>query len=281
MKIINFYILLIILILIFILIENLEFTKIYLNDILYQSNLFFIKNIESESIDLSQKIYSLDTPLTENIKVLIISYDNRKELEYLSIHNNNISEYCKKWKNIEYKFFDSCDKNMYWCKLYLIYNELITNKYDYIMWMDSDTIIINQYINLKQILNIYNYDIFISYDISLIKNDTLNAGCFIIKNSKIGHEFLSDCIGYFENSKCLDNNNNLKGIYSARCYEQGTMNYYINNKYNKYTKILSKEIIHNSNLCTLNTFILHYFGGSTYDNSRVKCFNECINININ
>ena len=69
---------------------------------------------------------------------------------------------------------------------------------------------------------------------------------------------------YFENSKCLNDNNTLKGLYAAKCYEQGSINDLIYSKYFKYTTILSTNIIRNTHYCNHNSFILHNYGGNKY-----------------
>jgi hypothetical protein len=222
-----------------------------------------------------------DMPLIKdinNLKLLIISFDNRKNLEYLTLHNKNISNYCAKY-NIDYKFIDSCDKNVYWCKLYLIYNELINNKYDYIMWMDTDTIFVNQNINLLEILYNFPSDIYIGHDYYGDKydyygiNNILCAGVFIIKNSDIGKKFINECLETNKNLYCINNSSlKLNGLYAALCYEQGTMNNLIYNKYLHYTSIFLNNLISNSYNCNNNTFITHYFGGNKEE--IVSCFNK-------
>lgn len=130
------------------------------------------------------------TPLVSNNKItnhlqlknniLIITFDNRKNQEYIKLHNENLEKYCKKW-NFDYKFYDNCKENVYWCKIYMVLDALKnSNKYDYVIWMDSDTYIFNMDINLSNILNEYNSDIYIGLDNHMIY-DIINAGVFIIK----------------------------------------------------------------------------------------------------
>jgi hypothetical protein len=258
-----FIILLIIFIIIlFYLLHNIKIIEIYFNDILHVIKINFVYNFNYNNNFLISK-------KKKNNKILIVSFDNRKNLKYLKLHNNNIINYCKKYNNISYEFLDNNNnKNIYWCKLYLVLKKLESNKYDYVMWMDTDSFIINDNISINKIINSYESDIFISHDtISnniIIKNIALCSGVFIIKNSLIGKNFIKECIDYYENSKC-NNNNKLHGFYAQKCYEQGVMNYYIFEKYLKYTTILSIDIINNTYDCNKKTFILHKFGSSEED----------------
>jgi hypothetical protein len=208
-----------------------------------------------------------DKPLEKKNKILIITYDNRTNTKYIQLHNDNLNEYAKKW-NIEYKYFNKCNKNNYWCKIYIIYDLILTKKYDYIMWMDSDTYIKNMDIDLNKILNQYDSDIFIGSD-NNPKYDITNAGVFIIKNSIIGVNFLEDCINYV-NKSCFKKDGTLKGNWAGMCYEQGVMNILIADEYNKYTTLLSNNIIFNYNKCSNDVFIMHMYASS--DKSRTKCF---------
>lgn len=253
--------------------NNIFIVKIYLRDIVHALNHFFRYKLKynNNNINTSNQNYN-------NIKVLIVSFDNRSEseLKYLKFHKENIKKYCKKWKNIDYVFTNKCNKNVYWCKLFLIQEKLKSSKYDYIMWMDTDAIIVNNNISIQKILSSYSSDIFISNDKYTDKkkeNNILCAGVFIIKNSKIGKKFIDDCINNWDELECLKSNKKLNGVYSLLCYEQGMMNYFIYEKYMKYTTILYNNIIKNTNNCENNSFILHDFGK---DHDKLKCFKSVI-----
>lgn len=200
-------------------------------------------------------------------KILFITYDNRESQDYVSIHNSNINEYVKKF-NYEYNFLNYCEKNVYWCKIHLVLDALNTNKYDYVVWLDSDTIIKNFNIDIGDILNMFTSDIFVGLD-NNFKYGLINAGVFAITNSEIGKKFLFDCIQYI-NMDCFNNDGTLKGRWAGTCYEQGIMNILIHDKYFLYTTVLSNKVIFNYNTCSNDVFIMHLYA-STSD-SRVSCF---------
>ena len=240
--------------------ENVE---IY-NDYTYFNK---FKNKVLTELTSNNKIFPKQMDLTK--RILILTYDNRPNLSYIKIHNENMEEYAKKW-GLTYKFVNKCKYNNYWCKIRMVLKELLSDKYDYVWWMDSDTYIFNMDISIQNILQSYSSDIFVGSD-NNPKFDLINAGVFIISNSKIGKQFLVDCIKSF-NSKCKKSNGDLKGAWAGTCYEQGIMNILIADKYYPYTTILTNNIIFNYNKCNQNVFIMHLYASSSKD--RVKCFSK-------
>lgn len=262
----------ILIILLYIFLNNFYNIYYYVRDIMYIFNIEYKYKLKKNDFNFIYKKEDF-----EHIKILIISFDDRINIPYFEIHKKIFIDYSNKWNNIDYEFINNCDKNVYWCKLFIILEKIKLNKYDYIMWVDSDVIITDIDKSIQQILYHFDSDIFISYDnINSNKknnNSHINSGIFIIKNSKIGINFLEECINNYNNSKCLDENNNLLGIYSNRCYEQGTMGNLIHKKYKDFTTILSSLIFNNTNNCTKKGLFLHHFKGDTKTNDDLyDCF---------
>jgi hypothetical protein len=259
------------LIILYILIINYVIIEIYINDIylILKRQFFYSYSVNNNLISNSENKKEENT---SNIKILIISFDNRKNFKFIDLHNKNIMNYCELWKNVEYEFadIDNCNESVYWYKLILMYEKLNSNKYDYVMWMDSDTIIAKQDMSLQKLVNSYLSDIFISYNNGIFQKNILCAGVFIIKNSDIGKNFVKDCIDLYKKSNCKKSNNKLNGIYGHMCYEEGVMNYFIYEKYFKYTTVLEPNIINNIDSCNKDSFILHYYGLS--NDELVGCF---------
>jgi hypothetical protein len=255
----NIVLMILILIIFFIIVNYVEL-KIYYNDICYLFNILFNYKYEYEYEYELNKNNNANITDYENIKVLIFSFDNRKNLSYLNLHNERFNLYSSKWKNISYQFIDKCDKNIYWCKIFIMLEKLKSNKYDYVMWTDSDVFIVNINKSIQEVFASYNSDIFISHDNDyLYSTKFLNAGLFAIKNSTIGIKFLEDCLNEFANSKCINLNGKLSGFYALKCYEQGIMNDLIHSKYKKYTTILTPTIFNTTNQCDKNSFFLHNY----------------------
>jgi hypothetical protein len=213
----------------------------------------------------------LSTPINKQNKILLLSIDDRPHLEYIKIHNDNLTKYAKKY-NYEYIFLTKTMYDVYWSKLYLVLKYLQSNKYDYVMFFDSDSIIMNDNIQINDIVNSYNSDIFISDD-----NFTRysNAGLFIIKNSDIGKQFLIDCIDSLD-IRCINNPKKLNGMWSSSCFEQGQMNIQIKKKYHKYTTLLDKKILFNTYFCNPSNFAVHLYQAST--DKRNNCFKKLLNL---
>lgn len=242
-------------------------------------NDYAIKKIHNNDMDYYKKFYNSKKMygLTNNNKltekknkknnILFITFDNRDTSNYVRIHNSNINEYVKKF-GYEYKFLNYCDKNVYWCKIYLVLEALKTNKYDYVVWMDSDTVIKNFNIDIGDIFNMFSSDIFIGFD-NHKKYGIINSGVFAISNSNIGKKYLSDCINYVWDG-CFNDNGTLKGRWAASCYEQGVMNILINDKYYTHTTVLTNKLIFNYDVCNNDVFIMHLYASSP--EKRVACF---------
>lgn len=267
-----FYIILIIILVIIIWLNNnnLElFNNLTTPKIVSDDNNYF-KKFNNSTVITNLINNNKITKLNKKNKILIITYDNRKE-NYIHLHNLNITNYVKKY-NYEYKFYTRCDKNIYWCKIHMVLDALKSNNYDYVVWMDSDTVIKNFNIDIGDILNSYSSDIFIGMD-NNDNYDITNSGVFIIKNSIIGKQFLNDCLTKVDKD-CFNSNGSLNGKWAASCYEQGIINLMISDKYSKNTTVLPNDIIFNYNVCSDKVFIMHLYASSTED--RIKCFNTII-----
>jgi hypothetical protein len=243
---------------------------------------YYYQDFKYITIAKWQKIFNsltnqnlLDKPIDKVNKIAIVTYENRKNNEYIDLHNKNIKSYCEKW-NYDYLFYDICIHNVYWCKIHYVLDVLKSGKYDYVIWMDSDAVIKNQNISMDLIVNKYSSDIFVSSD------DTVAfcAGVFIIKNSPIGIEYIEDCINSKQQQCIIEGENMLKGLWAGMCYEQGVMNMLIFNKYFKYTTCLPSHIIYNgyinetNGICDIDTFILHLCGSN--NELRSKCFRRFV-----
>jgi hypothetical protein len=183
-------------------------------------------------------------------KILFLTVEDRDE-KYITLHDNSFKEYSESngYSYIrEYKC--TPDISTYWCKIYRVKEYLEKNEYDYIVWVDSDTIITDQEKSIDDYISKYGEkDIFIGtepYNI-LIKNFVLyNAGIFIIKNSTVGKNFINDCILYLSHkSRCIKKSKE-QGLWGGICYEQGVMNIYLKGKYSKYTYVDYKKQIFNN-----------------------------------
>jgi hypothetical protein len=234
----------------------------------YDTNYFELLKSEKIISKLTNRNL-LSKPINKKNRILIITFDDRPNVEYIQHHNKNFKKYADK-KGYEYIYEHVYNKNLntnpYWYKIYLTKYYLDTNIYDYVMWVDSDTIILDMDIDLNSYFNSYSSDLFFCDDNQLIEK--INAGIFVIKNSKIGKQYLNDCINNFCTDCIKDGEKKLKGKWAATCYEQGIMNIILIKNYMSYSSVFSINMV----LCTNNLyllekinkiFILHYYDTNT------------------
>ena len=130
-----------------------------------------------------------------NNSLIVISSDNRKD-SYIDLHNKNVKNYCDLYQ-IDYVFYDTNYKNVpvYWSKLFYCKQHLDSNNHKYIMWMDTDSMFVNNDISIMNVICTLDpedkFDIYIATD---YLTNTYCSGLFIIKNSKIGRNFINQSI---------------------------------------------------------------------------------------
>jgi hypothetical protein len=211
----------------------------------------------------------LNKMINKKNKILIITFDDRKNVEYIRLHNENFKNYADKY-GYEYKFEHIYNPNLntnpYWYKIYLVKYYLDTNMYDYVIWVDSDTMIVNDNINLNDYFNSHTSDLYFCDDNQNIQK--INAGIFAIKNSRIGKQFINDCINNFCSNCVNPGEKRLKGRWASTCYEQGIMNLVLIKDYIKYSTVFSLNMVYCSNNYYLikiinNIFIVHYYDTNT------------------
>ena len=252
-------ILIVLFLLLIIIVFTSHFTKVPIEigarEIMYYSNA--IINFSINGLKDNNRV---DRPSSKRHRICFITLENRVDLDYVQLHNQNLHLYCKKY-NIDYVFHSQTDKNIYWAKMYLLREYLPS--YDYVVWLDSDTIIANAEFDIHALFNQYDSDIFIGKDYPMT---ILNAGVIMVRNSEQGMSFLNDCIQEHEKTfqDCVVDQYHLNGVWAGVCYEQGTIHIMIGNKYSKYTTLLDEEQFYNF-MCTshLNRTIIHLCGASS------------------
>ena len=208
-------------------------------------------------------------------KILIVTMENRT-LDFLYIHNESVQSYCDLHGYtyiFQTEYINKLDLPIYWKKIQLVRDHL--PYYDYVMWLDSDTIICNNSIPLENVIDL-NKSIFIGKDFNRFFGIFMPycAGVFIIKNNYIGKKFLDECIDtYINNSECkVDNTYTLNGRWAGECYEQGVMNKLLKlSYYKKHLYELPLYVVINSKFISTDTIILHKFGDK---NSVYNIFND-------
>lgn len=117
------------------------------------------------------------------IKIVSACDDNMKVLSDISYPT--IEKYCQFW-NFSCERFNikNFNRPASWYKISLLINEIDSNQFDYIMWVDSDAIIYNQNFDLRSLLRA-DKDFYLSKDLN-----NFNCGVFIIKCSDFSKSIL-------------------------------------------------------------------------------------------
>jgi len=249
--------------------------KFYLKQFYYLY--IFRKNPLNETWNNNQMTLVRRIPL----KICFITMESRKDLEFVKLHNQNLRNYVdiqnqrNDSRTYSYQVFDQCQlsnhkHNVYWCKLFLVQEALKSGNYDYVVWLDSDTLIIDQNIDLGDIVTSFHSDFIAAPDHG---NGSINAGVLIFKNSPIAIEMLDKMTKLFNSNDfqkvCLNPDLSLNGIWANTCYEQGILNV-ISLDYKDHITLLPPNIICHKYANT--GFIMHMCGRSNED--RAKEFKE-------
>lgn len=127
-----------------------------------------------------------------NIAVVSLATPNIES--YASLSRLQREVYCKKHGYHYYDYWDSLDlsKHPSWSRIYALREVLNSTsfKYDYVCWMDADTIITSLDFKLETVIETYSKSgdcIFISKDFN-----GYNDGVHILKNTSTARNFLED-----------------------------------------------------------------------------------------
>ena len=200
----------------------------------------------------------------------------------------NKKKYCEKY-NIDYRFFygRASERHAQWDKIQCLIQTL--PEYDYVVWMDSDTVFNNFNISLIDLIDRnLNYDGLLCSDVCYSEGVThlmVNTGVMIFKNTEWSSRLLNkvwNSVPDYSLSK-LD-----KHSYDGFPHEQGKMcEELVKEDFKKFKIFPSTEFNSHPNSSNENTFIIHYMGSrqsethlETFINS-VKKINNRLNINEN
>lgn len=124
----------------------------------------------------------------KNSKIAIVSLFNAQYKHIGQYSDFNKTSYAKRHKYDLILYHDLLDlkRPAPWNKIPAIQNHL--NDYEWIMWSDADSLIMNQDINIESLID-NNYDLIITRE----ANDKhINTGQFLIKNSSWSRQLLHD-----------------------------------------------------------------------------------------
>lgn len=228
----------------------------------------------------SSSSYTPKTIIEKRYNIAIITLETR-DLPIVDIHNRSLEAYadlCDYDYIFMKQYHNELQLPVYWKKLQVVRDLLPF--YDYVLWLDSDTIIKRGEILLDyMIISSGEADILIGRDYPGTVHNTYNAGVFMIKNSLKGKSFIDECINtYIKRKECYNEDGKLcvKGEWAGKCYEQGVMNELIEKKYEVYT--IPHHFVVSDVKMEHHTVILHCYGNKETAYKNFLSFYEQVNI---
>lgn len=239
------------------------------------------KNLEPFYSTTSAVFNPKKVPLPPKKNILLFTIETRS-LDLVPIHNKNLEDYARK-HNYKYIFMNQYKNKLilpiYWQKLQCMLDMIKTYpQYEYIMWLDSDSIISHTEIPLEYLIELSpTSSIFIGKDHPSGEEQPYCAGIFMIKNDKIGRKFIEDCINtYLNREKCISKNKYvLNGKWAGECYEQGIMNELLKTNYKSYLFHIPEYFLINDVNPLFGTVILHLYGDKNNAYSIFKNYLDC------
>jgi hypothetical protein len=192
----------------------------------------------------------------------------------------NKKKYCEKY-DIDYRFYfgRASKRHAQWDKIQCLIQTL--PEYDYVIWMDSDTIFNNFEISLnKLILDSVNFDALFCSDVCYSEGVThlmVNTGVMIFKNTAWSSNLLNKVWNSIPeyNLEVLK-----KHSYDGFPHEQGKMcEILIKENYKKFKIFPSSQFNSHPNSSNEKTFIIHYMGSRQSESHLENFINSVKKIN--
>ncbi len=195
---------------------------------------------------------------------LVISADDRLTEPFVQAHNKNVQEYTNRHPGYVYIFETGtahAELPLYWRKVALVQEHLLTAKYEAVLWIDTDAFVIQQEKQLSGILAEYP-DKHFFFGSDNTKEITHNAGIFMVRNSAEGRLFMQTWIDELKaQCKGTDGKYTLGKKWAQACYEQGKMNEMLERAdIAKIAQFLPQNLFNSTYNCTQKNFILHRYG---------------------
>lgn len=187
------------------------------------------------SLSKNNRMIQDNFELKKRYKIIITTLETRP-LKYIEHHNKSVEYYCGK-HGYRYDFRTRYDNDLtIHCKKLQLMKDLLSSDCEYVLWLDSNTIICHPEIPLEYLIYKNPYA-------SIFINKDYCAGVFMIKNDEKGKTFIDECIEMY-----LD----------GTVYDEQIMNKLLNTKYMKNKFEVSDSFIMNTKYPRNGSVILHY-----------------------
>jgi len=197
--------------------------------------------------------YGMPTP-TIKIGVCSLAYGDKYTLDVIKYGKLSMEEYCRKW-GYDFVFEDKLLDTVlppHWSKLLLML-QLMRSKanYDYVVWLDSDVMVMNHEISITSLIFEHMKDkhFMLSRDVS----GHINTGVWIVRNSEYARQI-------------VELNYNLPELRYRGCEDQDVFNRLYDTdamQLQTHAHILNQSDQRILNCCigcyTYGTFLIHFF----------------------
>lgn len=213
------------------------------------------------------------------MKILVLQIEDRYDARIIELMKFN-QRICNKNDFLEYKFQLKCSVDVppYWAKVFEIAILLQKRKdIDYIIWLDSDAMLVNPSTLQNLLLENPNVSFFGSPD-QPDWTSPFNAGVFVVKNNEHGKNIMEEwCKGFYQsNWKKEFNTWFCPCLWAGSDYEQGSFVKYImtNPKLEPHISIQNFKVFQETNCNSISpeTISVHLAGNLKNLNSAQRCY---------
>lgn len=161
-------------------------------------------------------------------------------------------EYCKKHGMAHILHREGPhDKPAYWWKVSVFLELLKRDEYDIVCWMDSDSFVYNQSVDLRDFFNMPHQSMVIAPD-PVGWGSPFMAAVYMVKNNNMGKEIFTEWLKCFDASKWEKLQDGSwqyigTGAWAGTDYEQGAFAKIIMPRYKKHLKIVPWYLFHETN----------------------------------
>lgn len=201
--------------------------------------------------------------------LVVHQYETRQHSGFEQLMHLN-RQYCEQHGYIYLRVIEEYDITPYWVKIFLLRETLKNPDIDYVVWMDSDSVVHNTQNRYESLFdNQRDAEMIISYDEQTYStNKVANAGVFIVKNTPSMRRLMDEWVSHYDETRWFRNSEGAwrsVGPWEGLDYEQGILNAYLLPRYP------TIRILHPSVLCCHSiypppqTFACHFNGSMNKD----------------
>ncbi len=126
------------------------------------------------------------------IAIISLSTQDDERKKYNTMTRANLEQYAKKWGYDLHYYTDILDteRSGHWSKIVAFQQHILSEKYEWLVWLDDDMIITNQEIKLEQFIEKYGNDKNFFVQMDAWNWSMLNSGIFFLRVCPWSNNFL-------------------------------------------------------------------------------------------